>query len=111
MLFAIAVAALGIVGQPSLASDRATAPGCATMASHVGSSVHIGTGEMEGVASRVHVSHLLTCATFGCIPIGLGECNSPTPLMSVETAVIVRLGRAEYSGLAVPPGYRPPIAV
>lgn len=81
------------------------------MASHVGTSADIGTGEREGVASGVHASHLLTCPAFGCIPIGLGDYNSPTPLVSVETAVIVRLGRAEYSGLAVPPGYRPPIAV
>lgn len=110
MLLALAIAALGFVGQPSLASDRATATGCATTASHFGTAVHIGTGETEGLASGANASHLLTCSTFGCISICLGENNPPKPLASIGTGVIVRLGRAEDSGLAVSPGYRPPIA-
>lgn len=111
MLLTLAVAVLGFVGQPSLASDATTATGCTTIASHFDSSVHIGNGETEGGASRVHASHLQACPILGCTSISLGESNPLTSLVSVATAVTLGLDRADHSGVAVSPGYRPPIAI
>ncbi|MFC3084972.1 hypothetical protein [Tabrizicola soli] len=111
MLLTLAVAVLGFVGQPSQASDATTATECATIASHLGPSVHMGASEMDGGASKVHASHLPACPFLGCISISLGEGNPLTPLVSIETAVTWSLDRADHSGLAVSPGYRPPIAI
>jgi len=111
MLLTLAVAALGFVGQPSFASDDATATGCATIASYLNSSVHVGAGEMDSAASRVHASHVVTCPFLGCFSISLGEGHPPTPLVSIATAIILGFDRAGHSGVAVSPGYRPPIAI